>query len=155
MDLQFPVLCARSLKLSHCPCESKAEPRKKLTAFLRFIREVRLRCKSPAFKPSPRGRERMPGCAEARGGELGESRGWAVSQSSPSDLLAAAKNRKRAVRLLSAEGHSTLCLGESARLLQVPSAEEGRHRAWCELSAGLGGHSRACSGGPTIPLDRD
>lgn len=33
-----------------------------------------------AFKPSPRGRERMPGGAKARGGELGESRGWEVSQ---------------------------------------------------------------------------
>lgn len=93
----------------------------------------------------------MPGCAKAHGGELGESRGWAVSQSSPSDLLPVAKNRKRAVRLLSEEGHSTLCLGESARLLQVPSAEDGRHRAWCEPSAGLGGHSRACSGGTHHP----
>ena len=72
-------------------------------------------------------------------------------KSSPSDLLPAAKNQKRAVRLLSEEGHSTLCLGESARLLQVPSAEDGRHTAWCEPSAGLGGHSRACSGGTHDP----
>ena len=91
----------------------------------------------------------MPGGAKARGGELGDSRGWEVSQSSPSDLLPVAKK----VRLLSEEGHSTQCLGESAGL-QGPSAEDGRCTAWCEPSAGLGGHSRACSGGtnhPTCP----
>ena len=60
------------------------------------------------------------------------------SQSSPSDLLPAAKK----VRLLSEEGHSTQCLGESAGL-QGPSAEDGRCTAWCEPSAGLGGHSPA------------
>ena len=102
-----------------------------------------------AFKPSPRGRERMPGGAKARGGELGDSSGWEVRVH---PLIYSLRIRKCDYYLRRGIPPS---VWEKVLACKAPQQRMGGAPPGVSPVLALEGTAVPVLGGPTIPRARD